>query len=309
MDGLLLVNKPKGISSYEVVKKIGSLIKGEKVGHAGTLDPAAEGLLIVCVGKATKLAFFLQDFDKAYRVKLLFGITTTTFDEEGQIVEKKDASLLTENEVRSALDQFRGRISQIPPMHSAIHWQGQRLYKLAREGKEVKISPRSVFIHKLELVKFVPGVHPEAELEIGCSKGTYVRSLCQDIGRASGYGAYQAALWRTRIGSFALTEAKDLYEITQAVDSDELTKLLVSPVKALPDFYKIVVKKEAEKLIKWGRPLYISHIASIPDNLEKGDMVKLCSEENKLLAVGVALQSSTHFTRDRAGFKYLRVFA
>ncbi|MBE0477739.1 tRNA pseudouridine(55) synthase TruB [Candidatus Aerophobetes bacterium] len=309
MDGLLLVNKPAGITSHEVVKKVRNLTGEKKVGHTGTLDPAAQGLLLVCMGRATKLTPFLQELDKTYQGKIIFGITTASFDEEGEVIEEKDASSLTEHEVRAIFCRFQGRVSQTPPMYSAIHWQGERLYNIARKGQKIKISPRPVYIYELKLTQFSPGIHPEASFELRCSKGTYVRSLCHDIGESSGYGAYQAFLWRTRVGPFLLTEARDLKEIEQVVERSELGKLLFSPAKTLPDFPKILVKKEAEKLIKWGRPLYISHIAHLPSNLEKGDRVRFCSEGDELLAVGVALQSGSHFMKDKVGFKYLRVLA
>jgi len=307
MDGLLLVNKPKWVTSHGVVKKIRALVGEEKVGHAGTLDPAACGLLLICIGKVTKLTPFLQELDKTYRGKMVFGVTTTTFDEEGEMVEEKDASPLTEDKVRSIFNQFQGKISQIPPMHSAIHWQGKRLYKLARKGGEVKIPPREIHIYELNLIKFSPGKHPEADFELRCSKGTYVRSLCYDIGKASGYGAYQASLCRTKIGSFSLDRARDLSEIEEKAKEGKWGEILLSPAEALPNFPKILVKKGMEKLIKWGRPLYLSHFSYIPPNLEKGDRVRVCSQEDDLLAIGVALQSGFHFTKDKVGLKYLRV--
>lgn len=308
MNGLLLVNKPKGITSHQVVEKVRNLVGGEKVGHAGTLDPAARGLLLICIGKkATKLTPFLQELDKTYQGRMVFGITTSSFDEEGEVIEKKDASCLNEDELRAIFDQFRGRISQTPPMYSAVHWQGKRLYKLARKGGGVKVSPREVHIYQLKLKGFSPGTYPEVDFEVRCSKGTYIRSLCQDIGKTSGYGAYQASLCRTRVGAFLLARAKDLKGIEEKADPDRLSEILIPPAEILPHFPKILVKKGVEKLIKWGRPLYLSHFSHIPPELEKGDRVRLCSIEGNLLAIGVALQSGYHFTKDKAGLKYLRV--
>lgn len=308
MNGLLLVNKPRGITSHEVIKKIRNFVGAEKIGHAGTLDPAACGLLLVCVGrKVTKLTPFLQELDKTYRGKMIFGMVTSSFDEEGEVIEKKDASSLSEDKLRNIFHRFRGRISQTPPMHSAIHWQGKRLYKLAREGQQVKVSPREVHIYELKLLEFSPGIHPEAEFELRCSKGTYIRSLCQDVGKVSGYGAYQASLCRKQVGYFSIDDALDLEQIEEKTEKGELSETLLSPAKALPNYPQILVKKGVEKLIKWGRPLYLSHFSGIPPDLEKGDRVRLCSQEGGLLAIGVALQSGFHFTKDKAGFRYLRV--
>ncbi len=307
MDSLFLIDKSKGISSHEVVKRMRALIGEKKIGHAGTLDPAAQGLLLVCVGKVTKLTPFLQELDKTYQCRIIFGIFTSTLDEEGEVIEKKDASSLKEEQVRAIFHRFKGKIFQKPPMYSAVHWQGERLYNLARKGTKVEVPPRQVYIYDLRLIGFHPGVHPEAVFELCCSKGTYVRSLCRDIGEASGYGAYQASLCRTKIGPFSLKSAQDLKNVQKATEKGELSKILFSPADALPNFPKILVKEGVEKLIKWGRPLYFSHFFGISPDLEKGDRVRLCSKEGRLLAVGVALQSGFHFAKDKVGFKYLRV--
>ena len=309
MDGLLLVNKPKGISSYGVVKRIKNLANLEKIGHAGTLDPCAEGLLLICIGKVTKLTVFLQELDKTYRGRMIFGVTTTSFDEEGEIIEEKDASSLTRDKVEEVFSKFKGKILQTPPMHSAIHWQGERLYNLARRGEKVNPLAREIHIYELKLLNFSPGIHPEAEFEVRCSKGAYIRSLCNDIGKASGYGAYQSSLCRVKVGPFSIRDAKNLEEVENLIGEDKLKEALYSPSEALPHFPKVLVKKGVEKIIKWGRPLYLSHLSIFPSQLEKGDRVRICSEKGDLLAVGVSLQNSSHFVKDRVGFKYLRVLA
>jgi len=213
MDGILLIDKPKEVTSYDVVKKIKEWLKIKKVGHTGTLDPQATGLLIICIGKATKLTPFLQNLDKIYWGKLVFGILTNSLDGEGEILEEKDASFLQKSEVEGIFRKFEGRITQVPPMFSAIHWQGDRLYNLARKGIKVKVPPRKVQVYYLRLLSFSHGRHPEAEFELHCSKGTYVRSLCRDIGEVCGCGAYQKSLCRLRIGPFSLKEAKKMEEV------------------------------------------------------------------------------------------------
>ncbi|MEA3485700.1 MAG: tRNA pseudouridine(55) synthase TruB [Candidatus Aerophobetes bacterium] len=303
MDGLLLVDKPKGITSYDVVSKIRKILKVRKVGHTGTLDPAATGLLLICVGKATKLTPFLQNLDKDYEGELIFGLTTTSLDEEGEILEEKDASSLNRDRVEELFSCFKGKIKQVPPMFSAIHWKGKKLYHLAREGVEVPRPSRNIQIYELRLVNFIPGQHPRARFKLHCSKGTYVRSLCSDIGKASDYGGYQVSLCRTRVGLFDLSKATQLEEL----DEGGIRKEIYSLREALPHLPLVEVKKETERIIKWGRPLYLAHIERLPLELKKEDLVRLCNPEGELLAVATCLQDGTHFFKDRIGFKYLRV--
>jgi len=307
MDGLILVNKQRGMSSHDVVKILRQLTRVRKIGHAGTLDPTAEGLLLACVGKATKLTSFLQELDKTYYGRMVFGVTTSTLDEEGEGLVNVDASTLTEQRVESIFEQFQGKLSQIPPMHSAIHWHGERLYNLARAGTTVDLNPRTVHIYDLDLVGFLPGLHPAAEFRLRCSKGTYVRSVCRDVGEASGFGAYQAFLQRTNVGNFSLEEARTLDELSKIAAIGRLPDVVMDMIEILPHFPKVCLKAGADRLVKWGRPLYLSHVAELSPMLEKGDRVRLCSSEGRLLALGVALQSGLHFVRDKAGFKYLRV--
>lgn len=309
MNGLLLVNKQKGMSSHDVVQSIKSTLGAKKAGHTGTLDPLAEGLLLICVNRATKLTPFLQNLDKVYQGKMTFGAVTSTLDGEGEILEEKDASSLKRQDVERIFQRFTGKILQIPPAHSALHKEGKRLYDLAREGVEVKVPPREVEIHELQLLDFSPGSHPWAEFKLRCSKGTYVRSLCRDIGEVSEYGAYQSSLCRTRVGPFRLQDASTCKEIEKIKENEQVEKVILPLSKSLPHLPKVLVKKEAEKLVKWGRPLYLTHISQLPPGLEKGDRVTLCSKQGDLLAVAVSLQSGLHFVKDHVGFKYLRVFA
>jgi len=306
MDGVLLIDKPEGVSSHDVVDKVRQVLGIKKVGHAGTLDPGATGLLLICIGRATKLTPFLQDLDKTYEGKMIFGITTSTLDSEGEVIETKDASSLSREKVEEIFARFQGKIVQTPPMFSAIHRDGKRLYELARSGQKVKRSPRIVHIYQLQVLGFSFNSHPQVEFRVHCSKGTYIRSLCADIGKASGFGAYQFSLCRTRIGPFDLKQARKLEDLIKKSE-EEKEKILFSLKDTLPHLPLITVKKGVEKIIKWGRPLYLSHISSLPSQLEKGDRVRLCDEKGKLLAVAVSLQEGIHFCKDRVGFKYLRV--
>jgi len=176
------------------------------------------------------------------------------------------------------------------------------------EGIEVKISPREVEIYELKLLNFFPGIHPQAEFELRCSKGTYIRSLCRDVGEILGYGAYQVYLCRTQIGPFNLSDARTIEEVVEIKNKREIEEIVYSTSEALSHLPKVIIKKGVEKLVKWGRPLYLIHFSQLPSDLEKGDRVRICSEEGKLLAIAKSCQSSSHFVKDQVGFKYLRVF-
>lgn len=306
MDGVLLIDKPRGPSSHDVVDKVRQVFKIKKVGHTGTLDPMATGLLLICIGRATKLASFLQDLNKIYEGKMVFGVTTSTLDSEGEIVEEKDASSLSREKIEEIFTRFQGKIVQTPPMFSAVHQGGKRLYELARSGQEVKRAPRIVNVYQLQALRFNFNSHPQVEFRAHCSKGTYIRSLCADIGKASGFGAYQFSLRRTRIGPFDLKQSSKLEDLV-GKSEEEREKILLSLKNVLPHLPLVTVKGGVEKIVRWGKPLYLSHVHELPPELEKGDKVRLCTQEGKLLAVGISLQKGTHFCQDRVGFKYLRV--
>lgn len=216
--GLLNVLKPPGMSAHDVVGAVRRIVGTRRVGHGGTLDPAAAGVTTVAVGKATRLLQYLRD-DKAYRAEFVFGLATDTVDYEGRIIAEADASGLTREAVEGALGPFRGRITQRPPMASAVHVQGKRLYELARAGvtlEEAAIPTREVTVHELRLVGFVPGERAIVRLDVVCSAGTYVRSLGVDLGNALGLPACLAFLLRTAAGDLGLAEAQTLEELREA---------------------------------------------------------------------------------------------
>lgn len=212
----MLIDKPASITSAGVVLKIKKMLK-EKVGHGGTLDPQATGLLLIFVGRATKLLPFFYPLEKEYIAKARFGITTDSQDIWGNIISSKDAEFVTKDAVSKIIEMFRGRIEQIPPMVSAIHHQGKRLYELAREGKTVERKKRSVVIYNIELCDFTDGKQPEATFNIRCSSGTYIRTLFFDMGEALGSGAVLSFLRRTSIGKFGLSEAITLEALKEKV--------------------------------------------------------------------------------------------
>ncbi|MEW6214693.1 MAG: tRNA pseudouridine(55) synthase TruB, partial [Nitrospirota bacterium] len=210
MDIVINLNKPKDISSQQAVIKVKQLLATRKAGHAGTLDPIATGVLIVCLNEATKITRFLSDLDKEYIVRLKLGERTDTYDLTGRTVEKTDCLSLKEADIHQILNNFVGRIKQIPPMYSAIKIGGQPLYKLARRGIDIKIPEKTINIYGIELIGFD---QPYLDLKISCSKGTYIRTLCDDIGKALSVGAHMVFLERTRVGSFRIEDSISIEEL------------------------------------------------------------------------------------------------
>lgn len=208
-NGILVINKPPGLTSHDVVSRIRRKFQIRQVGHAGTLDPMATGVLVILLGKSTKLFSEFEGFDKAYRATLILGIQTTTADIQGKILQKASYEHLSKAQVEQCLTKFVGQITQTPPMVSAIKFKGQRLYELARKGIVVERKPRPIKIKKLELVKFDP---PRVCVYVECSKGTYVRQLAEDIGRELGNCACISEIERTQVGPFKIQDAVTLEE-------------------------------------------------------------------------------------------------
>jgi tRNA pseudouridine55 synthase len=209
-DRLLLINKPVGWTSFDVVNKLRNKLKIKKIGHAGTLDPLATGLLILCTGKMTKRIDEYQAQEKEYTGKFIIGQSTSSHDLETPVTETKDITQLTEQAIQIASTKFMGVIQQIPPLHSAIKIDGKRAYKLARKGHEVELKPREVSVLEFEITKIQK---PEITFRIVCSKGTYIRSIARDFGNELGVGAYLTELCRTRIGEFRLENATTIEQI------------------------------------------------------------------------------------------------
>jgi len=219
LDGVLVLDKPVGMSSNAALQQARRLFRAEKAGHTGALDPLASGVLPIMFGEATKLSSLLLDGDKSYVADVAVGARTTTGDTEGEVVERSDASRLTAAGVEAALCEFRGEIEQVPPMYSALKRDGRPLYELAREGQVVDRAARRVVISSLRLLQFEPGTF---RIEVACSKGTYIRTLAEDIARAAGQCAHLSGLRRTSAGPFALTDARTFAELDQlAADAGE----------------------------------------------------------------------------------------
>ncbi len=211
LNGFVLVNKPSGMTSHDVVARVRRKFHMKRVGHAGTLDPLATGVLVILLGRSTKLFKEFESYDKAYKATLILGTKTSTADIEGQVIQQMDYSSLTREQFENILPEFRGDIKQVPPMVSAIKVNGKRLYELARKGIQVKRDPRLIKIHDLQLVSFEP---PRVTLSIECSKGTYVRQLAEDIAEKLHNVACIAEIERTKVGPFSITETVSLDDLS-----------------------------------------------------------------------------------------------
>ncbi len=250
-DGILNCDKPHGPTSHDVVDRIRALTGVRRVGHAGTLDPLATGVLLVCIGRATRVAEYLMAGQKVYRARVRLGITTDTFDAEGQVVAEA-AVEVGRAQVETALAHFRGEIAQVPPMYSAIKHEGTSLHRLARRGIEVERKPRQVEVLRLELTAWEP---PECTLEVTCSPGTYVRALAHDLGQALGCGAHLTGLVRLASGDFRLEDAVTVKEFAQAAAEGRWPDLLHPLDAALTHFPALRLDADAARRLCSGQAI------------------------------------------------------
>ncbi len=261
MDGVLNINKPPGPTSFGVVAMVRRLSRERHVGHAGTLDPSAGGVLPVCLGHATRLVQFLMESTKVYRAQIELGTATDTYDASGSITSTADASYITRGNLDSVLDRFRGEIKQTPPMFSAVKHHGQPLYKLARAGIQIESKARTAQILRLEVIEFQP---PVFTLEVECGKGTYVRSLAHDIGQELGCGAFLKELVRLRCGVFDIKDAVFLADLEYAFKRGAWQNLVHPPETLLNSWNAVTLDKEAEDRMLHGRLLELP-AAQAPD--------------------------------------------
>jgi tRNA pseudouridine55 synthase len=249
MHGIFNINKPTGITSHDVVAIIRKSLKQKRVGHTGTLDPLASGVLPICVGQATRVAEYLSQSGKAYQAEIQFGTSTDTYDAEGTITATASTSELTLSMIEEALDQFRGPQSQNPPPYSAIKIEGRPAYTRARAGETITLEPRPIVIYTLEILAWIP---PRLTLAIECSKGTYIRSLANDLGRQIGCYAYLATLVRTRSGPFTLVDSITLDQFTHAVETNTIQRYAFSIEKAIEQYPAIKLEAEIAERVKHG---------------------------------------------------------
>jgi tRNA pseudouridine55 synthase len=260
--GVLIVDKPAAVTSHTVVAEVSRRLGGIRAGHAGTLDPMATGVLLVCVGEATKIAGLLLSDDKAYDGELELGRETDTLDADGRVTRERvaEAAAVDREALRAAMDRFVGSIQQVPPMFSAVRQGGRRLHELARAGQEVERASRSVVIRSFELGSFDP---PRARFAVDCSKGTYVRTLAADLGEALGCGAHLTALRRTRSGRFGIDRALPLDEVN--LDRVAIPGTLVGSAEALADLPQVALTSDQARAAEVGKPLFWKDLASGPE--------------------------------------------
>lgn len=276
MDGVIVVNKPEGITSFDVVRKLKKLCCTKKVGHTGTLDPLAAGVLVVCIGRATKIVDFLMDGSKIYEAVLKLGIVTDTYDREGKVIETHEVPN-DEEMVKQSILKFVGEIYQIPPMYSALKVNGKKLYDLARQGIEIERKPRKLNIYDINILNIDL---PNATFQVNCSKGTYIRSLCYDIGREVGCGGAMWKLLRLSTGGFNIDEAVDLDKLTQ----DNIKSYVIPMDKALRCYKKVTFEDKYYKFLYNGVAIKTSVIPKeIKENinylvyLNNGDFIGIGS--------------------------------
>ncbi len=252
MDGILNINKPPGKTSFSIVATVKRLTGERRVGHAGTLDPIATGVLPVCLGQGTRITSFLVETTKTYQAQVELGIATDTYDASGKITRQEDPSGISQDKLETALTPFRGLIRQTTPMYSAVKYQGKRLYELARAGIEVARESRLTRIHQLKLIDWQP---PVATIEVVCDKGTYIRSLAHDLGQALGCGANLKGLIRLRCGIFDISDAVSMPQLEDAFRHGYWQQFVYPIDTVLSHWTAMIVSDEAGKSIRNGQPL------------------------------------------------------
>lgn len=233
MDGILIIDKSAGVTSHDVVARVRHVLGERRVGHAGTLDPLATGVLVLGIGKGTRILEYLVGQPKRYHGTVRLGITTTTYDVEGEVTHRTEGPWPKRARVEATLARFRGSIEQRPPVYSAVRQDGERLYEKARRGETVHVEPRRVTVHELHLLRYEP---PHLDIDVTCSKGTYIRSLAHDIGEALGVGGHLTALRRLEVGPFSVEEAVSLDILKNAADGGRLASVMLTLNEGLPMF-------------------------------------------------------------------------
>jgi tRNA pseudouridine55 synthase len=287
MDGVLVIDKPTGPTSFDVVRQVRSLLRIKKVGHTGTLDPMATGVLPLCLGEATKVAGFITEGDKAYEATVRLGAETDTLDAEGQVTARAPVPPLTPALLESALARFRGTFDQVPPMYSAVKVGGKRLYELARAGEEVERAARQVTVYELVLRDFSAD---RLQLSVRCSKGFFVRTLAFEVGRALGCGAHLEALRRTASGPFALAQALPLAEVPELLKAGTLAARLVPMADALSELPAVRVSAADAKRVSHGVPV------EVPAGGRAG-RVRVLGPDEALLAVAEVTAGRLRYLR------------
>lgn len=293
MFGFISLNKPVGFTSHDCVAKMRRLLNTRKIGHGGTLDPAATGVLPIAVGKATRLLQFLPQ-DKAYRARIRLGVTTNTDDLEGEIIQTASSIDLNKQQIIDTLSNFVGTIEQVPPMYSAIKHNGRKLYELARKGETVEVPQRTVEIFKLELINYFPGDFPELEVDISCGAGTYIRAIARDLGRILGVGGTLANLTRTKSCGLKLDDSLTFEQLTAQLQSEQFQ--FIAPELLLNHLPSVtLVEPEA---IRWCQGQKIN-LSTAPEKQAKlfteNNYITTYTEDNVFLGISILIKDQAVF--------------
>ncbi len=282
MDGVINVNKPLGITSHDVVYRLRRMLNIKKIGHTGTLDPDASGVLPMCIGKGTKLSDFICANDKQYLAELTLGAITDTQDKSGEVLERFEVNV-AEEDIKKAVKNFVGEIKQIPPMYSAIKINGKKLYELARKGETIERPERTVTINSIEIKNIDMDLNTVTVL-VDCSKGTYIRTLCEDIGRFLGCGGYMSSLMRTRSGRFSIEDSFTLEEIEEMI-KEERYDFFIPAQDVMQEYEKIVLSERNAKKVRNGIKISV-------EGLEKDKVYRVFDEKDEFLVI--AKQGEEH---------------
>ncbi len=286
VNGIFLLNKPSGLTSNQALQRVKRIFNANKAGHTGALDPLATGVLPLCFGESTKFSQFLLDSEKYYRSTYTLGLATTTGDCEGEVIASNDAYSVTQQQVEEALDRFRGEIEQVPSMYSALKHNGQPLYKLARKGLEVERQPRTVTIFDYKLLAFRAGKNAQVDMQVHCSKGTYIRSLADDLGKVLGCGAHVSALKRYKSGPFDESETLSLTELETLRKDNSAEQLdhLLKPVDAaIAHLNRVELDEIVSAYFRQGQPVMSKQVFHLG---QEGDIVRVFRKDGFFLGIG-----------------------
>ncbi len=309
LDGVLLLNKPPGITSHDAVQIVRKTISQKRVGHTGTLDPAAEGLLLICIGKATKIAQFMTGMDKTYKADICLGYETTTYDREGEFLNSEPNEIpdLSDTEIEVILKSFSGKIIQKVPAYSAVRVNGKRLHELARKNIEVETPEREIEIKEIIKISYEK---PILTIRVSCSKGTYIRTLAYDIGKAIGCGAYMKHLVREQVGNHSLSDALSIESMKESYNDGSLTNHLLRYDQVL-SFSSMIVKDDFTPSVFNGVDINSEFIAEVEGRFTSGDHIFLKNGDRTPLAIGTANKDSEHIFQENSAedkiFNYVRV--
>ena len=289
MNGVINIYKPEGLTSFDVVRQVRKICGTSKVGHTGTLDPLASGVLPICIGKGTKLVDYIMEGRKTYRAELKLGQVTDTYDREGKVIRENSYEHISKEVIENVINSFQKEYSQIPPMYSAIKINGKKLYDLARQGIEVERKGRNVVIYKVEILNINK---PFVEFRVLCSKGTYIRSLCYDIGETLGCGAYMTKLEREATGTFNIENSINIEDLNR----DKLEASLISLEDSLGDYPYIKVSEKFEKLLING--VTIMDKSFYKEKIEENKLYRVHGSNDELIGLGKKLEN---------GFKIIKL--